>query len=77
MDLKELQKIVSFCRKNGVTELKHEGIEIKLSAASLFPESQYKKTKALEDNKDPTSDETFSEEDALYWSSAGIPDEAN
>lgn len=70
-NLKELEKIVKFCRKQGILTLKHAGFEIALSPSALFPP---KPTKA-----DPNSDQIkvedqFSAEDALYWSSAGIPD---
>jgi len=79
--LKELKKIVSFCRKNGVTSLKMDGIEIALSQTALFPESEYKRKKAskaapgaLSSDFIPTEPQ-YTDEDILLWSSAGLPDE--
>ncbi len=73
---KDLDKIVKFCRKNGVTSLKSGDFEISFSPAALFPESEYKKKK--EESSIPVQVESlYTEEDILNWSSAGIPEETN
>jgi hypothetical protein len=76
-DLKELQKIIQFCRKNGITRLKEGEIEIDIAAVALFPESAYKRKQAEADNKDPVSETEYSEDDLLFWSSAGVPIQTN
>lgn len=75
MDTKELEKIVKFCRKNGITRLKNAEIEIELSPIALFPESAYKKAKLAGGPAEPEVENAFSEEDILNWSSGGIPEE--
>lgn len=69
-NLKELEKIVKFCRKQGILSLKHSGFEISLSPSALFPTKPNKET----GSDDIKVNDAFSPEDALYWSSAGIPD---
>lgn len=76
-NVQDLKKIISFCRKNGITRVKMDGFEIELHPTALYPESDYKKKKASEES--PQTDalletEKYSEEDLLFWSSAGIPD---
>jgi hypothetical protein len=82
MDLKnhrELAKLVSFCRKSGVTSLKSGDFEIQLAPAALFPESAYKKKKSEVDVGNPLIEieNAYSEEDALFWSSSQMADELN
>jgi hypothetical protein len=69
MDIKELKKLTSYCRKQGILTLKTPEIEITLSPQALFPT-----TKPNEDHSDPISEGQLSDEDMLFWSSAGIPD---
>lgn len=67
---KDLIKLVAFMRKNGVTRYKSGDLEIDLAISSLFPESEYKKKKALIENDSPAVDSpTFTEEQILNWSS--------
>lgn len=75
-DPKEFDKLVKFCRKNGITSLKSGDFEISFSASALFPESDYKKKK-VETETPIVSDQVFTEEDILNWSSAGIPEGNN
>jgi hypothetical protein len=69
----EIKKLVDFLRKQGVSHLKSGEFEISLSPSALFPQ---KPAKESQSDHIPTEG-TFSEEDALFWSSAGIPEEAN
>ena len=73
-DLKELEKIIKFARKNGITRIKEGDVELEISTQALFPESQYKR-KQLEAVPDLEVQKPYSDEDMLYWSSAGIPEE--
>lgn len=76
-DLKELEKIIKFCRKNGITRIKEGVVELDIAPQALFPESDYKKKKNLTLIDSPIETEKkYSDEDALFWSSAGIPEEA-
>lgn len=78
MDLKntkELIKLIDLIRKKGVTRLKSADFEIELAPSALFPESNYKK-KQTEDLP-IESVVPFTPEQALFWSSAGIPEELN
>lgn len=80
MDLKntsELDKLVKFCRKNGITSLKSGEFAMELAPSALFPESNYKKKKNLEavsSHSEVLTENEFTEQDALFWSSAGIPE---
>lgn len=72
-DLKDLAKIIDLCRKKGVSELKFDGVEIKLAPEK--PASDYKKRKKTEDTKEDLGP-AYTDEETLFWSSDGIPDEA-
>lgn len=75
MDLKELAKVIDLCRKKGVDSIEYEGIKVTLSPDA--PASYYKKKQAqTQDTKDTVEPQTYSQQDALFWSSAGLPDEA-
>lgn len=66
----ELKKLTAFARKNGLEEVKIDGIEIKLNASALFPESSYKQKKAAESGDDqPKVENTLTEDELLFWSS--------
>lgn len=72
-------KLVAFCRKNGIqTYKKTQGpvtLELEFHPASLMPESAYRRKKKEQGSELIQTDKQFSEEDALFWSSAGIPPE--
>lgn len=70
-DPKELEKLVKFCRKQGITSLKSGDFAIEFASQALFPESTYKKNKELKEEAIQT-EPAFTEEDALFWSSAGV-----
>lgn len=73
-DLKTLNKLIKTMRKQGVLTLEHDGF--KLSIAHEFL-SQPKSTSDSDDK--PDTPPTYTEQDALFWSSTGIgeQDEAN
>lgn len=71
-NLTDLSKIIDLCRKKGVDSIEIQGI--KLSLKHEAPPSNYKKKK--EPEGDVIVESLFTEEDALFWSSAGIPEEA-
>lgn len=75
-DQKDLEKLTKFCRKHGIQSLKAGDFEISFSPAALFPESDYKRKK-LETETPIVSDQIYTEEDILNWSSAGIPEGTN
>lgn len=69
MDVKrarELTKLINICKKNGVLELKIDGIELKLSPQ--HPKSKRGDKDTIETPK------SFNEEDILFWSSTGLPE---
>lgn len=73
MNLKELQKLISLCRKSGVLSIKMEGVELTLSeeqAAAPKPRGKAAQKAAAEA---PTRDRIELEgemtpEQLLYWS---------
>lgn len=69
---KELAKLVKFLRKEGISHLKSGDFEMTLSPGALFPKKPGKESQS---DTIPVENQ-FSEEDALFWSSAGIS-EAN
>jgi len=71
---KELAKLVKFLRKEGISELKSGDFAISLSPGALFPQKPNKASESQSDHI-PTEN-AFSEEDALFWSSAGIPEQS-
>jgi len=64
---RELQKLIKICKKEGVLELKIEGIELKLSPGAVLQPSRYK----LKKEKDTPEQITpqYSDEETLFWSS--------
>lgn len=80
MDLtnrKEFLKLVADCRKYGIISVKSGDFALELAPQALFPESDYKKKKALESSEDLIPIEnTYSDEEILMWSSAGIQEGA-
>lgn len=74
MDLKnkpELVKLIDLLRKKGVTKIKSGDFELELAPAALFPESYYKR-KQSEGVSETITEVPYTEEEALFWSSAGI-----
>lgn len=71
-DLKTLNKLIKTMRKQGVLTLEHDGF--KLSIAHEFLKQPKHPVHTEEESPKP-----FTEEDALFWSSAGLADttEAN
>lgn len=69
----ELEKLVKFCRKSGIKSLKSGDFSLELDAQALFPESNYKKKQ--EQTSELITPPIFTEDEALFWSSAGIPEE--
>jgi hypothetical protein len=64
MDIKELAKIVKLCKAHGVTYIKTPDVELKIELQE-----------AVEKRQEPTETappKTYSEEDALYWSSGPV-----
>lgn len=72
-NLNDLSKIIDLCRKKGVDSIEIQGI--KLSLRDEAPPSNYKKKKEIGSDVIQTENQ-FTEDDALFWSSAGIPEEA-
>lgn len=72
----DFKELVAFCRKNGIqTYKKTQGpvtLELEFHPASLLPESAYRRKKREGEKDTIETDKPFSEEDALFWSSAGM-----
>jgi hypothetical protein len=71
-DTKKLAKFIKLMRKEGVNHLKCGDFELSLDHTALFPQKPIKESQS---DHIPVEN-SFTEDDALYWSSAGIP-EAN
>lgn len=72
-NFKDLQKIVAYCRKQGIQRIKTTEIELELAPASLFPISAYKKTK--ESAEEIKTENAYSDIDLINWSSSSISEE--
>ena len=66
-DSKELKKLTKFCRDNGIQTLKHGEFEINFASSALFPKEDVK-----QDDEKITTEGSFTDEQALYWSVTGI-----
>lgn len=68
-DIKQLGKLIDMCRKKGVDTIKIDNMEIKLRLDA------YEETKhhAI-DNSEIKTENQYTDEETLFWSSAGIPD---
>lgn len=67
-DLKKLRKTVRFMREHGLLKVKTPEMELELSPSAIFPESGKKPQADNAPSEVETQDE-FSEEDKLFWSS--------
>lgn len=67
-DLKNLKKLVAFCRKNGVLNLKSGGTEISLAPAAMDLDGGKHKTK----DQPIETDQKYTEEQMLFWSAPGM-----
>jgi hypothetical protein len=75
-DVKKLKKLILLMRKQGVLSLKASPFEITLSPLALQVTDEVK-TPAQPSDTDPTIDvPSYSEDDLLFWSAPGIPQEA-
>lgn len=73
-DLKKLQKLINFCRKNHINHVKFEQFEFDIAPSGLEIQSGYKKRKAISSDEPIQSDAPkYTDMDVLFWSSAGIP----
>lgn len=68
-DIKKLKKLVRFMRETGVLELKQPNLELKLAPGALFPEG--KRPPSVAPQADEQSEQPYTEEEILMWSSAG------
>jgi hypothetical protein len=68
---KELAELVKYCRKSGIKSLKFGEFQIELDSSALFPESNYKKRKESASTEVEVT-QTFTDEDALFWSSTTV-----
>lgn len=76
MDIKNLKKLVNFCRKNGISALKYGEIEFQLSPAAFDEKPKKSKQDSTNEPAIIPSEDSFTEEDALFWSvqNAGLQD---
>ena len=63
--MRELAKLAKFARKNGITSIKVDGVEMQIHAAFL----DHKETKDEPVAEDTKQESIYSDEDALFWSS--------
>lgn len=68
----DLSKIIDLCRKKGVISMEIQGIKFTLLPEA--PSSSYKKKKQETPSDYIPVESSYSEGDALFWSSAGIPE---
>jgi hypothetical protein len=71
-EIKKLKKIVKFMRNEGVMAVKMGDLEINLAPHATHP----KPTQTEEKQSKLEAEAPFSDQDALFWSSDGIPEEA-
>lgn len=72
MDIKtlaDLGKIADLCRKKGIESIKIADGTVEFKLAHGFE----RRRRGTRDTSNPEVDTPFSEEDALFWSSAGLP----
>ena len=73
IDLKTLNKLAKFARKNGVTKLKLDGYELEFSPMALM----HDKADGLDSSDDvsPTPKPLYTDEQILLWSAGGYEPE--
>lgn len=75
MTLKELKKLVSYCRQAGITTYKSEDVEFTLSAAD--PKEEKRTIRKLQKVEQTVEQKlaTMSDEDILLYSSQGYSEQ--
>lgn len=73
MDLKELKRIVSFLRKSGVTKYSENGLTLELGPEVVPKYSSKHKSKEIDESLIPT--DTPTDEELLFWSAGGAPEQ--
>lgn len=79
-DLKQLNKLITLCRKRGVTFIKIDGIELSLSESPIREAtapraSQSKKKITVKEFIDQALPaDSPSPEELLFWSAGGVPE---
>lgn len=74
----DLLKFAENCRKKGISKIKFDGNSFEIELLSEAPPSNYKK-KLNEVQSEVLVESPYSDTDAIFWSSTGIPEtkEAN
>lgn len=75
MDTKQLKKLVSFARKNGVLRIKTADFEVELSPQALFPQRQSHNKASAKPDLIPT--DSYSADEVLFWSAGNGEDFSN
>lgn len=65
--IQSLQKLIKICRKEGIRNFKGAGFEFTLDEPRI---SNYKRKQ----EPDAVTEAQYTDEQALFWSSAGIPE---
>lgn len=76
-NLKELEKLLKLCRKQGVTEIKLGSVELKLGDMPVS-QAEFTQTANAPDPRDPLAnfpEGMLTPEQLAYYSSGGSPDE--
>lgn len=66
--IKNLRKLVKFCREQGVLSVKTAEIELTLAPAALFPQVK----NVPRETSDAIETDEMSPEDVLLWSAPGV-----
>lgn len=69
-DLKQLDKIITLCRKRGVKTIKIDNVELTLSDDQ--PQSNYKKNQEKKESQGRIDSEELTEEQLIAWSTGGF-----
>lgn len=69
MDLKELKRLLTLLKKEGIQTFENEGIKLAFHPDVFHAETQIQTPGSNEIKSDPQ----FTDMDTLFWSSPGIP----
>lgn len=72
MDIKDLNKIAAACRKHGIKQLSYGDVSITFDHSTA--QAPKVRQLAAESSTTEAQEDVMSEEDVLFWSSAGIPE---
>ncbi len=74
-NLKNLQKLINFCRKNRINHVKFGEFEFQIDPQGFEPRPYKRKNQPIDTTEIEQEEPKLSDLDVLLWSAAGVPEQ--